>query len=76
MPKRVVMTGLIVAALTSVTVPAIAQEAREAQLLGFHQLCNQGDRKACVRFGMMLPQNSDKHAMWRQSHPEFFFFER
>jgi hypothetical protein len=30
-----------------------AQSAREAELIGFHQLCNKGDRKACIRFGIM-----------------------
>jgi len=55
---------------------ASAQEAREAQLIGFHQLCERGDKAACVKFGMMLQQNRDRHDDWRCSHPEFFFFER
>jgi len=54
---------------------ASAQEAREAQLIGFHQLCERGDKPACVKFGMMLQQNRDRHDDWRRSHPEFFFFE-
>ena len=68
--------GLLAAGIASSSGPAAAQEAREAQLVGFHTLCNQGDRKACVRFGMMLQQNADRHAEWRRVHPEFFFFER
>lgn len=55
---------------------ARADEAREAQLIGFHQLCDRGDRGACVKFGMLLQQNRDRHDEWRRSHPEFFFFER
>ena len=68
--------GLLAAGYASSALPAVAQDAREAQLVGFHALCNQGDKKACVRFGMMLQQNTDKHAEWRRGHPEFFFFER
>ena len=34
-----------------------------------------GDKKACVKFGMMLQQNADRHAEWRHSHPDWFFFE-
>ena len=55
---------------------ARADDAREAQLIGFHQLCDHGDRGACVKFGMLLQQNRDRHDEWRRSHPEFFFFER
>lgn len=55
---------------------ARADDAREAQLIGFHQLCDHGDRAACVKFGMMLQQNRDRHDEWRRTHPDFFFFER
>ena len=60
---------------TSLIEPAHAQDSREAEIIGLHQLCNQGDRGACVRFGMMLQQNRDRHDAWRRAHPEFFFYE-
>ena len=74
-------TGLCLAALGALAAAlgggaARADDAREAQLIGFHQLCDRGDRGACVKFGMMLQQNRDRHDEWRRSHPEFFFFER
>ncbi|WP_237476870.1 hypothetical protein [Lichenibacterium dinghuense] len=75
--------GARIAALCAVAVAGIvgggaarADDAREAQLIGFHQLCDHGDRGACVKFGMLLQQNRDRHDEWRRSHPEFFFFER
>ena len=74
-----VRIGMGIAALGAMLVAgggAWAQDAREAQLIGFHQLCDHGDRGACVKFGMMLQQNRDRHDEWRRSHPEFFFFER
>ena len=76
MLKLAIATGTMIVTLAGMTFPAAAQDGREAQLIGFHTLCNRGDRGACVKFGMMLQQNSDHHAEWRRTHPEFFFFER
>ena len=52
-----------------------AESARDAEIIGFHQLCDKGDRKACVRFGMLIEHNKDMHADWRRTHPEFFWWE-
>jgi len=57
------------------TAPARAQDV-PAELLGFHQLCDRGDRKACVRFGMILGRMQERHAEWRRVHPEWFWWER
>ena len=57
------------------TSPVRAQDA-QAELLGFHQLCDRGDRKACVRFGMILGRMQERHAEWRHVHPEWFWWER
>ena len=40
--------ALVVTCAIPSTIPARAQEV-QAELLGFHQLCDHGDRKACVR---------------------------
>jgi hypothetical protein len=53
-----------------------AQNAREAEMIGFHQLCDRGDRKACIRFGIMIGENRERHAEWRRLHPEFWWWER
>jgi hypothetical protein len=50
--------------------------AREAELISLHRLCDAGDRKACVKFGMALGEMREHHAEWRRTHPEFFFWER
>jgi hypothetical protein len=57
-------------------VAAHAQGARDAEILGFHQLCGHGDRRACVRFGMLLQQNQDRRIAWRRLHPEWFWWDR
>ena len=64
------------AATLSFTVPASAQHAREAEIIGFHQLCERGDRKACIRFGMILGENRARHAEWRRLHPDWWGWER
>ena len=45
-----------------VATPARAQGDVEAEMLGFHQLCDKGDRKACVRFGILIGKNEQRHA--------------
>jgi len=59
----------------SSTSPARAQEA-QAEMIGLHQLCDRGDRKACVKFGILLGRAQERHAEWRRLHPEWFWFER
>ena len=53
-----------------------AQSPRDAEIIGFHQLCDKGDRKACVRFGMLIGQNQQRHADWRRAHADWFWWER
>ena len=69
MPLKLVLGA---AALSLVGIAAIAssgvraQSAREAEMIGFHQLCEKGDRKACIRFGIMIGENRERHAEWRR----------
>jgi hypothetical protein len=57
------------------TSPARAQNAAEAEIIGFHQLCDKGDRRACVRFGILIGQNQQRHADWRRAHADWFWWE-
>lgn len=45
---------------------------RMAELRG---ACWQGDRGACVRFGVIIGQHQERVAEWRRDHPDFFFYE-
>ena len=56
--------------------PVQAQNNVEAEMIGFHQLCDKGDRKACIRFGILIGQNQQRHADWRRSHADWFWWER
>ena len=49
---------------------------REAEIVGLHQLCDRGDRKACVRFGMLLGESKERHVEWRRLHPDWWWWER
>jgi hypothetical protein len=44
--------------------PAHAQGAMEAEIVGFHQLCEKGGRQACVRFGILIGRNEQHHTDW------------
>jgi hypothetical protein len=43
-------------AMTAVPTPARAQSNVEAEMIDFHRLCDKGDRRACVRFGILAAQ--------------------
>jgi hypothetical protein len=58
-----------------VTTPAHAQDAMEAEMIGFHQLCQKGDRRACIRFGILIGRNEQRHADWRRLHADWFWWE-
>jgi hypothetical protein len=66
-----------IAASLSAAAPAWSQSPmdREAELIGMHQLCDRGDRQACIRFGFMLGQAQERHAEWRRTHPDWWAWE-
>jgi len=49
---------------------AHAQDARDAEILGFHQLCGHGDRRGCAQ------QYQDRQIAWRRFHPEWSWWDR
>jgi len=73
--SAVSLAALATVSVLAVNVPAHAQSPREAEIIGFHQLCDQGDRRACIRFGVMLGENKAFHEEWRHRHPEWWSWE-
>jgi hypothetical protein len=63
-------------AMTAVPTPARAQSNVEAEMISFHQLCDKGDRRACVRFGILIGQNEQRHADWRRTHADWWWWEK
>ena len=82
MTLRRLMTALMIAtgaggSAAMIASPAHAQNAAvEAEIVGFHQLCEKGDRKACVRFGILIGRNEQRGADWRRAHADWFWYER
>jgi hypothetical protein len=77
--KLLIAVSAVAAALSSV-VPASSQPipggpVAEAEMIGMHQLCDRGDRQACIRFGVMLGRAEEHHAEWRRSHPDWWGWE-
>ena len=61
------------AMLGGVSAQAQERATREGERL--RQLCDRGDQKACVRFGMLLSENRNRHEEWRRSNPQFWSYE-
>ena len=65
----------VAATISSVgSLPVQAQDRVTSEGQRLHKLCSDGDKGACIRFGMMFNENRAHHEEWRRSHPEFFSF--
>jgi hypothetical protein len=40
------------------------------------EACEDGDRRAWLRLGVIIGENREHRADWRREHPELFFYER
>ena len=38
--------------------------------------CDDGNRNACIRFGVMLGENREREREWRNQRPDFYRWER
>jgi hypothetical protein len=79
MPSKLLLAAAGTAAILLGSIPLSAParaQAAEAEILGLHQLCDKGERKACIRFGMLLEKNRLQHERWRKLHAEWFWWER
>ena len=68
--STLIAVTVIISSVGSLPVQAQDRVTSEGQRL--HQLCNGGDKGACIRFGMMFNENRARHDDWRRSHPHFF----
>ncbi len=55
--------------------PAAVEDGFDGQAFHLHERCEDGDRHACVRFGIMIGQHREHIAEWRRNHPDFFSYE-
>ena len=75
MKRLVAAAGAAIIILSIPQTTARAQSAEEAEMVGFHQLCEKGDRRACIKFGILLGRNQQRHADWRRAHADWFWWE-
>jgi len=47
-----------------------------ARMFELRQACQDGDRRACVRFGILIGENRARREQWRRDNPELFWWER
>ena len=73
--KSMLISAAVIISGALGSVPAQAQDRPTKEGERLHQLCEGGDRRACVRFGMMLNENRGRHDEWRRSHPQFWSFQ-
>lgn len=50
-------------------------ELRE-RMFELRTACQDGDRRACVRLGIIIGENRERRAGWRRDHPDLFFWDR
>jgi hypothetical protein len=79
--SKPLMAALLLAIVVSAAgaarpTPALAQDGVEAEMIGYHQLCQKGDRRACIRFGILIGRNEQRHADWRRAHADWWWWER
>jgi hypothetical protein len=53
----------------------VRDELRE-RMFRLREECEEGDRRACVRLGIVIGENRERRAAWRRENPELFFYER
>jgi hypothetical protein len=55
--------------------PSRYSDAR-AEMRELRMDCEDGDRRACIRFGILIGRNWERRERWREESPEFFGWER
>jgi hypothetical protein len=54
----------------------IVRDELRDRMLELRERCEDGDRRACVRLGIIIGENRERRAAWRRENPEVFFYER
>jgi hypothetical protein len=52
----------------------VRDELRD-RMLELRERCEDDDRRACVRLGIIIGENRERRAAWRRENPEVFFYE-
>lgn len=50
----------------------IRRDEAQERAWRLHEACDEGDRSACVRLGIIIGEHRERRAEWRRNHPEMF----
>ena len=53
----------------------VRDDLRE-RLFRLREECEDGNRRACVRYGIIIGENRGRREEWRRERPDLFFYER
>ena len=56
--------------------PRVVRDELADRMLALRQDCEEDDRRACVRLGILIGEHRERLAAWRREHPDVFFYER
>ena len=54
----------------------IVRDELRDRMLELRERCEDGERRACIRLGIIIGENRERRGAWRREHPEVFFYER
>ncbi len=71
MLKHLALAGLVLIASSTLA----KADPADAKMHYLHALCSQGNRGACIKFGIEIGRHQERAAEWHQTHPDWFWYE-
>jgi hypothetical protein len=56
--------------------PGFGRDDLREQMYGFRDACERGDRRACVRLGIIIGEHRERRAQWQRESPDLFWWDR
>jgi hypothetical protein len=56
--------------------PGPGRDDLREQMYGLRDACERGDRRACVRLGIIIGEHRERRAQWQRESPDLFWWER
>ena len=55
--------------------PVVEDDPSFRKAMHLRQACDDGSRRACIRFGIIIGQNREREAQWRRQSPDMFAWD-
>ncbi|MGE0565832.1 MAG: peptidase inhibitor family I36 protein [Pseudolabrys sp.] len=56
--------------------PGFGRDDLREEMFALRRACDAGDRRACIRFGIIIGENRERRSQWRRDNPDLFWWER